>query len=58
MISGNQNWTGALGQSQKQPLYIFQILQFGIIISSFDPSLIQPQAGLGVTLYGIGGYGT
>ncbi len=58
MINGNQTWTAALAQPQKQPLYIFQIPQFGIIISSFDPALIQPQSGYGNTSYGVGGYGT
>ncbi len=58
MISGNQTWAAALTQPQKQPLYIFQIPQFGIIISSFDAGLIQAQGGYGVMLYGIGAYGT
>jgi hypothetical protein len=60
MIQGNQTWTSALGQTQKQALYIFTIPAFGIILSSFSPSLIQSAGpgGYGVTLYGIGGYGT
>jgi hypothetical protein len=60
MISGNQNWTAALGQAQKQALYIFAIPAFGIILSTFPPSLIQTggAGGYGVTLNGVGGYGT
>jgi hypothetical protein len=58
MINGNQTWSAALAQPQKQALYIFQIPQFGIIISSFDASLIQAQGGYGVGLYGIQPYGT
>jgi hypothetical protein len=60
MIQGNQNWQAALGQAQKQALYIFMIPALGIIISSFSPSLIQASGsgGNGVTLYGVGGYGT
>ena len=60
MISGNQNWTAALGQGQKQALYLFTIPAFGVVLSSFSPSLITGTGvgGYGVTLYGIGGYGT
>jgi hypothetical protein len=58
VIQGNQTWGAALAQPQKQALYIFQIPQFGVILASFPVSLIQPQSGYGVTLYGIGGYGT
>lgn len=60
MIQGNQNWTAALGQAQKQALYILTIPAFGIILSSFSPSLIQAAGpgGYGVTTYGVGAYGT
>jgi hypothetical protein len=58
MIDGNQTWSAALAQPQKQALYIFQIPQFGIIISSFDPSLLLTQGGYGVTTYGVSSYGT
>jgi hypothetical protein len=60
MISGNQNWTAALGQTQKQALYIFTIPAFGIILSSFSPSLLQTAggSGYGLTVYGVGGYGS
>jgi hypothetical protein len=60
MISGNQTWTAALGQPQKQALYIFTIPAFGIILSSFPPSLVQTAGpgGYGVTTNGVGSYGT
>lgn len=60
MIQGNQTWTAVLNQQQKQPLYIFEIPQFGIVLSSFSASLLLSSGtgGYGVTLYGIGGYGT
>lgn len=60
MIQGNQNWQSGLGSLQKQPLYILQIPQFGIVISSFTQSQIQAltQTGYGAMNWGIGGWGT
>jgi hypothetical protein len=62
MISGNQIWTQALAQAHKQAYYVVEIPDFAIAIASF--SALSPVAqtamsgGYGVTLYGIGGYGT
>jgi len=62
MISGNQTWTQALAQPQKQAYYIVEIPDFAIAIASFSASSAVAQAltssGYGVTLYGVGGYGT
>ena len=60
MIQGNQTWTQALGQLQKQAYYIVEIPDFAIAIASFPPSseVATTIAGYGVTLYGVGGYGT
>jgi hypothetical protein len=60
MIQGNQNWTAGLAQAQKQALYMLTIPAFGIMLTSFSPSLIQMAGpgGYGVTVYGVGGYGT
>jgi hypothetical protein len=72
MIQGNQTWQLALAQSQKQALYLLEIPDFAIAISSFPTSVLLavvpgvpgavPAAptggGYGVTLYGIGAYGT
>ncbi len=60
MIQGNQTWTAALNQPQKQPLYIFVIPQFGILLASCSATLLQNSGsgGYGVVLYGIGAYGT
>ncbi|HTS69292.1 MAG TPA: hypothetical protein VMO17_09935 [Terriglobia bacterium] len=60
MISGNQTWQLGLNAQAKQPLYILQIPQFGIVISSFTPSQIQAltQSGYGAMVWGIGGWGT
>ncbi|MDE3180391.1 MAG: hypothetical protein KGM47_12120 [Acidobacteriota bacterium] len=59
MISGNQTWQNALAQPQKQPLYVLEIPDFAVVISSFDASLLSVGiGGYGVALYGIGGYGT
>ena len=60
MISGNQTWTQALAQPQKQPYYTVEIPDFAIIIASFSATseaALNP-GGYGVTLYGVGGYGT
>ncbi len=57
MIEGNQNWLTQLGQLQKQPLYALEIEGVGVILASFDPSLLAPPGGYGVLGYGIGGYG-
>lgn len=58
MIQGNQTWQNALNQPQKQPLYVLTIPAYGIILASFTESLLLPPGGYGVTLYGVGGYGT
>lgn len=60
MISGNQTWQSGLSAPQKQPLYVLQIPQFGIVLASFPQSQIQPltQSGYGVMLWGVGGWGT
>jgi len=60
MIQGNQTWTQALAQLQKQAFYIVEIPDFAIAIASFPPSseVATTIAGYGVTLYGVGGYGT
>lgn len=58
MIQGNQNWQAALAALQKQPLYLVEIPAFGVMIASFDSSLLSVGiGGYGVTLYGVGGYG-
>ncbi len=53
MIQGNQTWQTALAQLQKQPLYLLQIPDFGVVLASFS------SAATGVTLtgYGVGFYG-
>ena len=59
MIQGNQTWQIALGQLQKQPLYILQIPDFGVILASFSISATQVGvSGYGSGLYGIAPYGT
>ncbi len=60
MISGNQTWQTGLNTQAKQPLYILQIPQFGIVLASFTPSTVQSltTTGYGVMWWGIGGYGT
>jgi hypothetical protein len=60
MISGNQTWQTGLNAPQKQPLYVLQIPQFGIVLASFTLLQIQPlsQSGYGVMAWGIGGWGT
>ncbi len=58
MIQGNQNWQTALAQLQKQPLYVLEIPDFGVVIASFSASALGVTVGgYGVVLYGIGGYG-
>ena len=60
MIQGNQTWQTGLSAQAKQPLYILQIPQFGIVLASFTQSQIQPltQCGYGVMTWGIAGWGT
>ena len=65
MILGNQTWQAGLAAQAKQPLYILEIPAFGIYLSTFPaiqngtPVLAIPQlTGYGVTVYGVGGYGT
>ena len=60
MISGNQTWQSGLNAQAKQPLYVLQIPQFGIVLTSFTQSQIQSltQSGYGVMSWGIGGWGT
>jgi hypothetical protein len=60
MINGNQTWQSGLNTQAKQPLYILQIPQFGIVLASFTQAQIQPlnQSGYGVATWGIGGWGT
>ena len=60
MIQGNQAWTQALAQPQKQAYYIIQIPDFAIAIASFSAAVTEATtlSGYGITLYGIGGYGT
>ena len=36
MIVGNQNWQQALNQQVKQPLYVFEIPDFGIVLATFS----------------------
>ena len=36
MIQGNLTWQTALAQLQKQPLYVLQIPDFGVILTSFS----------------------
>jgi len=58
MIQGNQNWQTVLAQLQKQPLYVLEIPDFGVVIASFSASALEVTVGgYGVVLYGIGGYG-
>jgi hypothetical protein len=60
MINGNQAWQSGLNTQAKQPLYILQIPQFGIVLASFTQSHIQSlaQSGYGVMTWGVGGWGT
>jgi hypothetical protein len=60
MIQGNQAWTAALAAKQKQAFYIIEIPDFSIAIASFSATapVATTLSGYGITLYGIGGYGT
>jgi hypothetical protein len=60
MIQGNQTWQSGLTSPQKQPLFILQIPQFGIVLASFTQSQIQflTQTGYGEMAWGVGGWGT
>jgi hypothetical protein len=60
MIQGNQAWTQALAQLQKQVYYAVEIPDFAIAIASFSATAeaVTTLSGYGVTLYGVGGYGT
>ena len=60
MIQGNQTWTQALAQAQKQPYYLVEIPDFAIAIASFSLTAIVAitLSGYGATPYGVGGYGT
>jgi len=53
MIQGNQTWQMALAQLQKQPLYVLQIPDFGVVLASFSTAA----TGVGVAGYGVGKYG-
>jgi hypothetical protein len=60
MIQGNQTWTQALAQLQKQAYYTVEIPDFAIVIASFSAAVQEATTlgGYGVTIYGVGGYGT
>ncbi|HLI35043.1 MAG TPA: hypothetical protein VKW70_08355 [Terriglobia bacterium] len=59
MIQGNQTWQTALSQLQKQPLYVLEIPDFGIVIASFSAAALGVGVGgYGVMLYGVAEYGT
>jgi hypothetical protein len=59
MIQGNQAWQNALAQQVKQPLYIFEIPDFGIVIATFSAGASNVTlGGYGATVYGTSGYGT
>lgn len=53
MIQGNTAWQQALAQLQKQPLYVLQIPDFGVILASFSVAA----TGVGISGYGVGEYG-
>jgi len=58
MIEANQNWQNAIAQQVKQPLYVFEIPDLGIIIASFSAEAANVTlGGYGVTGYGTSGYG-
>ncbi len=58
MIKGNQTWTNALALGQKQPLWLFEIPDWGILIGGFQTTLIiTPAGGYGIGPYGVTGYG-
>jgi len=59
MIQGNQTWQMALAQQQKQPLYVLQIPDFGVILASFPLAAAGVElSGYGVAAYGAEPYGT
>jgi hypothetical protein len=60
MIQGNQTWQLALAQLQKQAYYAVEIPDFSIAIASFSATapVATTLSGYGITLYGVGGYGT
>lgn len=60
MIQGSQTWQLALAQPQKQALYTVEIPDFSIAIASFSAAAVPTPSlgGYGVTLYGVGLYGT
>jgi len=59
MIQGNQTWQMALAQLQKQPLYVLQIPDFGVILTTFSMAANGVVLnGYGVASYGIAPYGT
>jgi hypothetical protein len=60
MIQGNQTWQLALAQPQKQAYYTVEIPDFAIAIASFAATaqVVATPGGYGVTIYGMGGYGT
>jgi hypothetical protein len=60
LIQGNQTWTQALAQPQKQAYYVVEIPDFSIAIASFSATapVATTLSGYGITLYGVGGYGT
>jgi hypothetical protein len=58
MIVGNQAWLNALADPAKQPLYVFEIADYGLILASFTNTAGVVLGGYGVVPYGIGGYGT
>jgi hypothetical protein len=59
MIQGNTTWQIALAQLQKQPLYILQIPDFGVILASFSVAATGVSvSGYGVEAYGVAPYGT
>ncbi len=58
MIQGNQNWLNALAQPQKQPLYVLEVPDFGLVLASFTVTANVTLGGYGTTTYGVGGYGT
>ena len=58
MIEANQNWQNAIAQQVKQPLYVFEIPDLGIIIASFSAEAANVTlGGYGVTGCGTSGYG-
>ena len=58
MIEANQNWLNAIAQQAKQPLYVFEIPDLGIIIASFSAEAVRVNlGGYGITGYGTSGYG-